>query len=87
MRVRASAKPGGVLVVTWNASKDASGIARYEIRATAPRQKLKTARATGSAKSATLRGLKRRTTWTIQIRAMDRAGNVSRWATIRLRTR
>ncbi len=85
LRVRATR--GGKLVVSWSRSTDAGGLARYELRLTAPRQRAKSLRVPAARATATIAGLKRGVRWTIQARAVDAAGNASRWATTRAVTR
>jgi hypothetical protein len=86
-RVKATSPARGALAVTWVRSRDDIKLRGYELRLTTRGAKAKVVKLRGTAVRTKVVRLKRRAAYTVQLRAVDAAGNASAWVTVRARTR
>jgi hypothetical protein len=84
---RAISPKAGQLKVTWTTAADNVKVARYELKATTAGRKPVVVKLGAAIRATTLKKLKPRAAYVLQIRAVDGAGNASRWVSFRARTR
>jgi hypothetical protein len=78
--LRVAVMLGAKLLPSWTASRDASGLARYEVRLTATGVRATVFKVAGSKRSALLTRLVRGKTYSVSVRAVDKYGNASGWS-------
>lgn len=86
-RLTAKAGPRGTLRVSFTRARDDDRIAGYELRMTTRGARPQTARLPATRTSTTIKRLRPRAAYTVQVRAIDASGNRSSWRTVRVRTR
>ena len=86
-RVRVVSASKGAFKLTWGAASDKVGVTAYEVRYRLGTAKWVTKRSTAGARSFAVTRLRSRGTYTVQVRALDKAANASAWVSLKIRLR
>ncbi|MCZ4495473.1 MAG: fibronectin type domain protein, partial [Thermoleophilia bacterium] len=81
-KLKAVSKKAKTLTLTWLPSKDDVKLLRYELQLTAKGAKAIKLKLAASAKTTTVAKLKSKAAYKMQLRAIDAAGNASKWVTV-----
>jgi hypothetical protein len=84
--LRAPQVRGSIVRIAWRAAADDVGVARYELQRAVGRRWVRVPVAS-SATTASVSGLRARSTTVLRLRAVDAAGNEGAWTMIRIRRR